>query len=627
MLAHILALVVGFSSFVLYMAAFFYPEVHRKNDFIWSGIGMFYALVLWVYAGRITGGILLGQAASVTLLGWLGWQTLKMRRDLTPYDQQTWTSGSSKSLGDTLMANASQLPTLAQQRWQQLPLPAPVKQAPAKATALFNTAKETVQGWVGRLNKPQKSRVPVVRPVGSPTPPKPAQTVKRTAETLSAVKDEAIAPTDEPRDTLPRTVETTQDRLTAAAEAASDSVEPVLDRATDAVESLADQTPEAIAAATDATTETMKPAPETLDDDFGPEDDFGTDEEVTPASVAEVQALKQKTLKAKNRLMSLLTSLKERFQGSGSGPKRVARPAQPPIVRPLEEPNPFNQAAEVLDQVAAQTQVEAAAPRHDDEASSELGSAVESAVEATRSEAEAAPGDGALFVETTVASGTEAEPQVVSELMEAVNDFIAEATPAQTSSNAEETAIAAAIEDLTDHPPTDLPEPTPEMAVVPDPLAQLETEFDGMIEPVAEPAPPLQSTPESITSRERRVIEIEQTDLEDEWNFDWDEPASTAEPATESSTEESSEPVSGIDDYNEAVDLYNELAETREPLAATEPSKSQAEALDSWLIEALVETDGESGPDSSMPEQEAAAEAINEAINEAVDDEPHDPPT
>ncbi|MBW4693377.1 MAG: Ycf66 family protein [Lyngbya sp. HA4199-MV5] len=89
MLAYLLALVVGLSSVALYMAAFFFPEVHRKHDFLWSGLGMFYALVLWVCAGRITGGVLLGQTASVVLLGWMGWQMLALRRQVAPVDQQT----------------------------------------------------------------------------------------------------------------------------------------------------------------------------------------------------------------------------------------------------------------------------------------------------------------------------------------------------------------------------------------------------------------------------------------------------------------------------------------------------------------------------------------------------------
>lgn len=89
MLAYVLAWIVGLGSLGVYLAAFFFPEIHRKNDFIWSGIGFFYALVLWVYAERLRGGILLGQTASVTLLVSFGWQTLKLRRQLTPLDQQT----------------------------------------------------------------------------------------------------------------------------------------------------------------------------------------------------------------------------------------------------------------------------------------------------------------------------------------------------------------------------------------------------------------------------------------------------------------------------------------------------------------------------------------------------------
>lgn len=89
MLAYVLAFVVGLGSLALYISAFFFPEIHRKNDFIWSGIGLFYALMLWVFAPRISGGLLLGHVASVALLVWFGWQTLSLRRQLTPLLQQT----------------------------------------------------------------------------------------------------------------------------------------------------------------------------------------------------------------------------------------------------------------------------------------------------------------------------------------------------------------------------------------------------------------------------------------------------------------------------------------------------------------------------------------------------------
>jgi hypothetical protein len=84
MLTYLLALVVALGSFALYMSAFFYPEVHRRGDLVWSGVGLFYALVLWVCADRITGGVLLGQMASVSLIGWFGYQALTARLGTVP---------------------------------------------------------------------------------------------------------------------------------------------------------------------------------------------------------------------------------------------------------------------------------------------------------------------------------------------------------------------------------------------------------------------------------------------------------------------------------------------------------------------------------------------------------------
>ena len=89
MLAYILAVLVGTGSVGLYIAAFFFPELHRKQDFIWSGVGCFYALTLWIYAHEIAGGILVGQIASVALIGWFAWQILNLRRQLIPIERQT----------------------------------------------------------------------------------------------------------------------------------------------------------------------------------------------------------------------------------------------------------------------------------------------------------------------------------------------------------------------------------------------------------------------------------------------------------------------------------------------------------------------------------------------------------
>ncbi|MGG6265934.1 Ycf66 family protein [Leptolyngbya sp. AN03gr2] len=84
MLTYLLALAIALGSFGLYMSAFFYPEIYRKGDLVLSGVGLFYALVLWICADRITGAVLLGQIASVSLIGWFGYQSLTSRLGYTP---------------------------------------------------------------------------------------------------------------------------------------------------------------------------------------------------------------------------------------------------------------------------------------------------------------------------------------------------------------------------------------------------------------------------------------------------------------------------------------------------------------------------------------------------------------
>ncbi len=139
MLAYMLALVVGLGSFGLYMAAFFLPEVHRKYDFIWSGVGLFYALVLWVCAGRMTGGVLLGQLAVVALLGWFGWQMLWLRRQLAPVDQQT------------------PVPTAADLKVAlgQLASPEGRSQLTQQASRTFGQLKDGVQGAIAATSQAQ----------------------------------------------------------------------------------------------------------------------------------------------------------------------------------------------------------------------------------------------------------------------------------------------------------------------------------------------------------------------------------------------------------------------------------------------------------------------------------------
>lgn len=89
MLVYLLAIASGSGSLALFLTAFFLPEIHRKGDFIWSGIGLFYALVLWVMASKIGGGLLLGETAGVAILVWAIAQVLQTRWKLVPPEQRS----------------------------------------------------------------------------------------------------------------------------------------------------------------------------------------------------------------------------------------------------------------------------------------------------------------------------------------------------------------------------------------------------------------------------------------------------------------------------------------------------------------------------------------------------------
>lgn len=83
MLAYFVAIVVAITSLSLYVNAFVRPKIHRKDDFLWSGLGLFYALVLWVCAGRITGSVLLGQMAGVAVAIAFVWENIQLRSLIT----------------------------------------------------------------------------------------------------------------------------------------------------------------------------------------------------------------------------------------------------------------------------------------------------------------------------------------------------------------------------------------------------------------------------------------------------------------------------------------------------------------------------------------------------------------
>ena len=164
MLAYILAVLVGTGSVGLYISAFFFPEIHRKQDFIWSGVGFFYALVLWIYARQETGGILLGQTTSVALLGWLAWQTLTLRRQLVPVSQQTPIPSSTKlkqKLGVKSSAPKSAKST-----------PSATQTSTKTPTKRPSTRQEVV---------PVENSIEPVQPISQPTTPDPVVEVEEKA--------------------------------------------------------------------------------------------------------------------------------------------------------------------------------------------------------------------------------------------------------------------------------------------------------------------------------------------------------------------------------------------------------------------------------------------------------------
>jgi hypothetical protein len=168
MLPYILAVFVGLSSLYLLTTAFIAPDRHRQDDFLWSAVGLFYALVLWLCAGRITGAILLGQVAAAILFIAFAWQTLKLRQALFYPDK-------------------------------------PVK--------LF-----TIVGWLGnRLGKVTPSQSPKTKAKAEKVAAKVKETVK---ETVDPVIEKAAA-----------IGETITESVTEIEEKAQETVDPVIEKA------------------------------------------------------------------------------------------------------------------------------------------------------------------------------------------------------------------------------------------------------------------------------------------------------------------------------------------------------------------------------------------------------------
>lgn len=301
MLSYILATIVGLGSVAFYLSAFFFPEVYRKGDFIWSGIGFFYALVLWFCAGQIGGAVLLGQTASVSLLGWLGWQTLKLRRDTTPLAEQTST----------------------------------------EAIARSGLTPSAIADLVTQAFQPGKKVTPPVAPTPTPevTPPAPAPIRDAAIEALETATEPPVAETvdDDWEDSAaPITGESQEPPAIADDSPAEDF--PV----TAAPEAIAETPPETTPIAPPATEWETEP----LDDDF---------EEVasapTPTITPSVPTTPPPTpsMQPKSRTFGFLASLTDRLKGllgkdKPKSPPSVptATPAAPETGGEMDVPNPVS---------------------------------------------------------------------------------------------------------------------------------------------------------------------------------------------------------------------------------------------------------------------------------------------
>lgn len=208
MLTYILALLVGLGSLAIYAAFFLSPGFGRRSDLVWSGVGLFYALVLWVCARRITGGVLLGQTASVALLGWLGWQAFQFRWEVTPPDQRA-NLPSPDDVADRLKGFG----TFIQSKLSGLATPEGRAQLQNQSTRAFSTVKDKVQQATGAssaTSSPAAQTVNrIVEPIAQPTvqPTVTSASAQPAIPTDTAIESAAAALEPMP-DTVPSPVET-----------------------------------------------------------------------------------------------------------------------------------------------------------------------------------------------------------------------------------------------------------------------------------------------------------------------------------------------------------------------------------------------------------------------------------
>ena len=204
MLSYALAIAVAISSLVLFLTAFLMSGIHRKDDFLWGALGLFYALVLWYCARNITGAVLLGQAAATVLLVSYSWQTIKLRQAM----QRVIASPKGLASASQSVGEVSSLKGTVEG--------ASSPQEPVNQEAIANSAQANETNnfsVVGSINGLLKRRKPRVQPPAKPLTKTP--TPKVTEEDI-AIPETPIE-ISEPTTTTKKAQDQAQDNNPAVA--------------------------------------------------------------------------------------------------------------------------------------------------------------------------------------------------------------------------------------------------------------------------------------------------------------------------------------------------------------------------------------------------------------------------
>ena len=274
-LSLVLALVVGVGSLFCFSFGFVAPRLYRRQDLVWSGVGLFYALVLWLCAAQIRGAILLGTIANVALLGWLGFQVYLARwEQLTEVDKAKgtlkWLRIGGQKVAHFIESSAvtkprSSQPAASSVRWVRSPKAAvekaahpevnPVETNPAETSGIITLPETPVSPVsLGESEVPVSIAPNPIAPLNPPTDlptdlpsAQPVESKESTLQSVQSTETSIVSPSSEILDpeTSPEPSQETFPEPSPAVATEADSSdedwgdfaeaeEPVLSPATDA---------------------------------------------------------------------------------------------------------------------------------------------------------------------------------------------------------------------------------------------------------------------------------------------------------------------------------------------------------------------------------------------------------